>query len=349
MKKVIIVSSFLSLLAVTAGAQLRQQLLNRLSAIQTRGYMVGHQDDPFYGMDWNGDLGRSDVKDAVGDYPAVMGFELGGIEMDDEKNLDSVPFTRIRQELIAHVERGGIVAVSWHPRNPYTGGTAWDNADNVVVKGVLPGGSQHLKFLNWMKRVGRFLKTLRTANDRPVPIIFRPWHENNGDWFWWGNKQCTSEEFHALWCMLQDYLRSEGFENLVWSWSPNLGVESTDLNYYPGDDRVDLIGLDAYQWGTEADYVRQLNADLELLTDFAKKHGKLLALTECGLQNLPDPTWWTRVLKPVLDKYPVVYFLPWRNNGQKEYYGPAPGQENTRYFKEMISDPRVLMLQDIIR
>ncbi len=166
MKKVIIVSSFLSLLTVTAGAQLRQQLLNRLSAIQTRGYMVGHQDDPFYGMDWNGDLGRSDTKDAVGDYPAVMGFELGGIEMDDVKNLDSVPFTRIRQEIIAHAERGGIVTVSWHPRNPYTGGTAWDNADSVVVKGVLPGGSQHLKFLNWMKRVGRFLKTLRTANDR---------------------------------------------------------------------------------------------------------------------------------------------------------------------------------------
>ena len=85
MKRIAVLYFLLSLITVTAGAQLRQQLLDRLSDIQSYGYMVGHQDDPFYGMDWNGDLGRSDTKEAAGDYPAVMGFDLGGIEMDDEK------------------------------------------------------------------------------------------------------------------------------------------------------------------------------------------------------------------------------------------------------------------------
>ena len=353
--------AILVLCAVTASlpltAQPRQQLIERLTSLQARGYMFGHQDDPFYGVGWSGiddplkpAYGRSDTKEACGDYPAVMGFDLGGIEVGDAKNLDSVPFTRIREELLAHVERGGIVTLSWHPRNPLTGGTAWDNGDTTVVQSILPGGTMHRKFLLWMKNVRNFLATLKDKNGQPVPIIFRPWHENNGAWFWWGSKQCTPKEYRALWCMLQDNLLSEGFDNLVWSWSPNLGVseDHTSLSCYPGDDRVDLIGVDAYQWGTEQDFVRQLNADLTVLSSYAAEKGKLFALTECGLKNLPDPTWWTRVLKPQIDKYPICYFLVWRN-AKHEYFGPAPGEKNALYFNEMIHNKNVLRLRDIAK
>ena len=332
----------------------RQQLLARMAELQTHGCMFGHQDDPCYGIRWSGitdpqhpQPGRSDVLESCGDYPAIMGFDLGGIEMGDAKNLDSVPFTRIRDELIAHHRRGGIVTLSWHPRNPLTGGTAWDNTDTTVVRSILPGGNQHRKFLLWMKNVRLFLTSLNDAAREQIPIIFRPWHENNGAWFWWGSKQCKPHEYHALWCMLQDYLLSEGFNNLVWSWSPNLGVKPGDFDSYPGDNRVDLLGLDAYQWGTEQDFVRDLNADLTVLSSFAAERGKLLALTECGLKNLPDPTWWTRVLKPQIDKYPICYFLAWRNAGPHEYFGPAPGEKNALYFNEMIRNSNVMMLKDI--
>ena len=259
-----------------------------------------------------------------------------------------MPFTRIREEIIAHHQRGGIVTLSWHPRNPFSGGTAWDNQDTVAVRSTLPGGLQHRKFLLWMKNVRNFLKTLRTNNDRPISIIFRPWHENNGGWFWWGSKQCTPNEYKALWCMLQDYLLSEGFDNLVWSWSPNLGIKPADLDAYPGDDRVDLLGVDAYQWGAEQDFVRDLESDMTTLTTFCEQHHKLLALTECGLKNLPDPTWWTRVLKPILDKFPICYFLVWRN-AKHEYFGPAPGEKNALYFNEMIRSSNVMMLKDIVK
>ena len=352
MRKTLFITTLLLMLSSVSGAQSqRKMLLDRLQQLQVRGYMFGHQDDPFYGLTWQWERGRSDVLEAAGDYPAVMGFDLGGIEMGDEKNLDSVPFTRIREELLAHHQRGGIVTLSWHPRNPFTGGTAWDNQDTIVVQSILPGGMQHRKFLQWMKQVRNFLSALKDEQGQPVPIIFRPWHENNGGWFWWGAKQCTPHEYHALWCMLQDYLLSEGFDNLVWSYSPNLDGNCTEQQFmerYPGDDRVDLIGLDAYQWGTEEDYVRQVNADLQMLTAYAQSHGKLLALTECGLKNLPDPTWWTRVLKPQLDRYPLCYFLVWRN-AKHEYFGPAPGEKNALYFKELIRSSNVLMLQDIKR
>ena len=324
-------------------------LAERLTKIQQRGYMSGHQDDPFYGLTWEWEYGRSDIRDLVGDYPAVMGFDLGGIETGDQKNLDSVPFNRIREQLIAHVERGGIVTLSWHPRNPLTGGTAWDVDTPGVVTSILPGGSQHETFKVWMQRVGDFIAELKDSKGLPVPVIFRPWHENNGSWFWWGQKHCTNDEFLALWNMLQDEMDSRGFTNLLWSYSPNLDGNWTTERFmqrYPGNDRVTLIGEDAYQWGTEEDFCRQVTADLDFLSAFARHNGKLLALTECGLKNMTDATWWTRVLKPVMDQYPISYFLLWRNY-KKEFFGPSKDHACGADYKKLYEAKNVLFLNDI--
>ena len=351
-----------------------EQLAERLQTLQQKGYMMGHQDDPFYGVTWSSlesdkktytawPADSSDVRRTVGDYPAVMGFDLGGIEVGDEKNLDSVPFQRIRDELIAHHERGGIVTLSWHPRNPVTtaphgglsgqkfpAGSAWDMTDTTVVASILPGGSHYEVFQTWIQRVGDFLLTLKTKDGQPVPVIFRPWHENNGSWFWWGQKLCSDNEFHSLWCLLQDALLMRGLTNLLWSYSPNLDGKWTEERFlarYPGNERVTLIGEDAYQWGTEEDFVRDLNADLTFLSDFAKKNGKLLAMTECGLQNMTDSTWWTRVLKPQMDKYPISYFLLWRN-ASHEYFGPSPEQPCAADFKKLYEAKNTLFLRDIL-
>lgn len=336
-----------------------EQLATRMAQLQQRGYMYGHQDDPMYGLTWKGtyagdsaELGRSDVLELVGDYPGVMGFDLGGIEMGDARNLDSVPFQRIHDELVAHVQRGGIVTLSWHPRNPLTGSNAWDVSDTTVVRNCLPGGSVHEKFQTWMQRVGDFIETLKDDEGQPVPVVFRPWHENNGSWFWWGQKLCSDEEFHALWNMMQDYLRDErGFKNLLWSYSPNLDggwTEERFLQRYPGNDRVTLIGEDAYQWGTEEDFVKQLTADLDFLSVFAKRNGKLLAMTECGFKNTPDPTWWTRVLQPIMDRYPLCYFLTWRNY-PKEYFGPSKDEPSGADFKKLYEAGNTLFLKDIAK
>ena len=326
-------------------------LENRLRELQKLGYMYGHQDDTFYGLTWEWDYGKSDILATVGDYPAVMGFDLGGIEKGDAKNLDSVPFTRIHDELLAHVKRGGIVTISWHPRNPLTGGTAWDVSSDQVVKSILPGGSRHQLFKLWMQRVASFMKTLKDEEGNYVPVIFRPWHENNGSWFWWGQKLCSDCEYMSLWNMLQDYLTTEGLTNLLWSYSPNLDggwTEERFLKRYPGNDRVTLIGEDAYQWGTEEDFVKQATSDLDFISRFAEKNGKLYALTECGYKNIPDATWWTRVLKPVMDKYQLSYFLTWRNY-KKEYFGPAPKQVSAKDFKKLYKANNTLFLREIVQ
>jgi hypothetical protein len=149
--------------------------------------------------------------------------------------------------------------------------------------------------------------------------------------------------------MLQDKLNADGLSNLLWSYSPNLDGNWTEqrfLERYPGNDRVSLIGEDAYQWGTEEDFISQVTKDLDFIGNFAQKNCKLFALTECGYRNIPDATWWTRVLKPVMDKYRICYFLLWRNY-KKEYFGPAPTQEGADDFRALYKAPNTLFLRDI--
>ena len=332
---------------LTSGKDL---LLERLTSINKIGYMFGHQDDTFYGLNWEWELDRSDIYETVGDYPAIMGFDLGGIELGDDKNLDDVPFYRIREELIKHHQRGGIVTISWHPRNPVTGGSAWDTSDKSTVNKILTNESVKNKFLGWINLIADFFSTLKTSDGKKIPIIFRPWHENNGSWFWWGKNLCSDADYLALWNLLQDELINRGFDNLLWSFSPNLDgswSESKYLKRYPGNDRVQLIGVDAYQSLLQIIFTTQLKADLNFLQSFAEKNNKLFALTECGYKNVPDSTWWTKVLNPVIEQYNIVYFHTWRNY-KEEYFAPDPKQKSAEDFKKLYEMPKVLFLRDII-
>ena len=134
-----------------------EQQIIRLQKLLNKGIMLGHQDDPVYGTTWKWNQGKSDVLLTTGDYPAVMGFDLGKIELDSKENLDGVPFDRMRQEIIAQNKRGGIVTLSWHPWNPATGENAWDPKGDAVAA-VLDGV------------VCRMLLTLtRTTGQKSIP------------------------------------------------------------------------------------------------------------------------------------------------------------------------------------
>ena len=341
-----------------------QLLIERLDTLLQKGIMYGHQDDPMYGLTWEYDKDSSDVKNVCGDYPAIMGFDLGGIEMGDAKNLDSVPFTRMTEEVKNHYRRGGIITLSWHPRNPVTTidgggwagqkfpeGTAWDVSDTLVVKKILPGGEFHEKFETWMQRVSDFLLTLTDDEGKKIPVIFRPWHENSGSWFWWGEKLCSVEEYKALWNMLQDKLKADGFDNLVWSYSPGMQDDLTAerlLGRYPGDDRVDMIGLDGYPWTPAAKepFIKRAQQNLTVLCQVAKEHGLIPALTECGMKNMTEPTWWISTLWPSIQQFPISYFLTWRNY-KEEWFGPSPVKPDAPYFKDMYAQEKTLFLGDI--
>ena len=81
----------------------------------------------------------------------------------------------------------------------------------------------------------------------------------------------------------------------------------------------------------------------------AREGRRLVALTECGFQNIPDPTWWTRVLQTQIEKYPISYFLVWRNADRRQYFAPAPGTADAKDFTEMVKSKKILMLKDIAK
>ncbi len=142
------------------------QLKIRLQKLLNKGIMLGHQDDPVYGTTWKWDEGKSDVLLTTGDYPAVMGFDLGKIELDSKENLDGVLFDRMRQEIIAQYKRGGIVTLSWHPWNPATGENACGSEREMLW---LPSwmevhSSRNLTAGSKKYQTSSFLSRLMTAN-----------------------------------------------------------------------------------------------------------------------------------------------------------------------------------------
>lgn len=336
----------------------KTQLMNRLSALAENGRIAyGHQDDLVYGHAWqvtdweNDSLDRSDVKDVCGKYPALAGFDLGGIELGDAKNLDSVSFGLIRKAALTHLRRGGMVTFSWHPRNPLTGGDAWDVSSNQVVKSILPGGEKEAEFALWLRRIADFFESLGPD----AAVIFRPWHENLGSWFWWGGRLCTAEEYKALYRMTRTYFEEErGLRNLVWCYSPSGNfTEEAYMERYPGDDAVDLLGVDVYdnpegndREAVRARFLTEMKVSLDCLTALGALRGKPVCLSETGLEGIPDPTWWTETLYPAVKDYPICYLLTWRNACDRpgHFFGPWAGVAGAEDFKAFSELEQIEML-----
>ncbi|MDD6007876.1 MAG: glycosyl hydrolase [Prevotellaceae bacterium] len=378
MKKIIILSLVTSLMltmscskkkaddpiAESGRTQRTENLLAHLHAISANGYLIGHQDDPVYGVGWVGDSCRSDVKSVCGDFPAVIGFDLGHLELGDSVNLDGVPFDRMRDEIIRHFDRGGMVTLSWHLDNPLTGGSAWVKPDSLTdqekqtVASVLEGGECHEKFLGWLDTLASFLNSLETPYGVKVPVLLRPWHEHTGSWFWWGQNLCTTEQYKALWKLTVDQLKQRGVNNVLYAYSPGTefnGDAAKYLERWPGDEIVDVIGFDSYCTNNAEDtvaidnYASSLDLNLKALCDIAKQHNVVPALTETGMESLGKADWWTSTLMPVLNKYPIAYVLLWRNAHNKpgHFYMPYPGQKTVSDFVKFYNDKRTLFVKDV--
>lgn len=181
-------------------------LYTNLKKLLNKGIMFGHQDDLAYGVGWKYEPGKSDIKEVTGDYPAVYGWELGHLEMDHPVNLDSVPFDKMKGFIREAYDRGGVITISWHLRNPLTGKTAWDPEKGTVAS-ILPGGQKHELYKGWLDKLASFMLDLKGKKGEYIPVIFRPFHELNGSWFWWGKNHCTPDEIKQLWHFTVAYLR----------------------------------------------------------------------------------------------------------------------------------------------
>ncbi len=325
------------------------RLFQNLKLISQKGFMLGHQDDQAYGVGWRAENGRSDVLETAGSFPAVHGWDIGKRLIYDF-NIDTVDFDDMVFWIKQSYQRGGINTISWHLDNLTTGGDSWDKTSSV--KDLLPGGNKHMLFLSELDLLAIMLGKLKKGYSR-IPIIFRPWHEHNGNWFWWGKGNCTEEEYIQLFRFTVEYLRDvKKIHHLLYAFSPDRSQWSLDQNArqnyfygYPGDDYVDIIGIDNYgdvgrSGGPDSPELQSQHFvnSLKLITSIAQEKNKVAALTETGLEGVTNPNWFTEIiLNPILAndaEIDIAWALVWRNANTTHHYAPFPGHNSVPDFKK---------------
>lgn len=336
-------------------------LYKNLLKLKEKGYMFGHQDDLAYGVNWRYEDGRSDVKDVTGDYPAVYGWDMSGLETKSENDIDGVPFKKMRQYIKDGYARGGVITLSWHFHSPIGAEKgAWDTTHGTVAS-ILPGGKNNMLFNSWLDEGAKFIASLKGPNGEAIPVIYRPFHEFTGNWFWWCKNTCTPSEFKAIFRYVVNYFRNEkNLHNILIVYNPsdNFNTKEEFLDRYPGDDVVDVLSYDSYQFGNPAtndDFVKKNNRLLKLVDEIGIEKNKLTALAETGYEAVPYKDWWTNTLAKAIGDNKISYVLVWRNHGMNNsfnpprmhYYAPYKGQVSAPDFIKFYDSDKTFFEKDV--
>ncbi|MCL6601675.1 MAG: glycosyl hydrolase [Paenibacillus sp.] len=277
-----------------------QELLSYLVGLSGKGLLTGQHDYLERPDDFNAQL-----KDASGEYAVLHGYELGAINNQSKKVIASQR-QAVVDSAIEWYDNGGIVAMTFHQNIPGTQ-PSWSNVSRGLRQDkfnayVTPGTPQYKNLIADLDQIAFYLKQLRDAG---VPVIWRPYHEMNGGWFWWGKKS----NFTTLWDIMYDrFVNTHKLNNLLWAWNPNAPNEWSDpyLPYFPGSDKVDILAADIYNNDYNQIYYDSL---LEIA------NGKPIGIGESG--ELPDPEMMSE------NQSEWVYMMTWgkllteKNSSQK--------------------------------
>ncbi|MBU3023811.1 glycosyl hydrolase [Aestuariibacter sp. A3R04] len=222
------------------------------------------------------------IEAATGDdSPAIIAFDY----MNYSSSYDGADFDGLTEAIIAHkASRNFIVSALFHWRAPsgntgtgngsfYTDGTTFDIAAALADT----SSAEYAELLADIDIVAAELKTLQDAG---IPVLWRPLHEAQGGWFWWGAK--GAEAFKGLWTLMYDRLTNHhGLNNLIWVFTHTDGLGE---DWYPGDEMVDIVGFDGYG-DPRNDDTHTFASQFKTLQD--RHNGKkMVALTETG--TIPD-------------------------------------------------------------
>ena len=322
--------------------------------------LLGHHDALAYGHGWRDTPGKSDVKEMTGSHPAVCSMDFGKIEHNAEKNINGIPFDKMRELIRYAYQRGQTIMMCWHvdnpktyaPGSPYPQGTSWDNSDNTVVREIIQEGSPlNATFKTWLDRLAAYILSLTDEQGKTIPFIFRPWHEHTQSWNWWGSKCATDEEFRALWEFTLRYLRDEkGIHQMIYAISPQMDEVYPDtqkrLTYrWPGDKLVDFIGMDCYHGRNKKAFASNVKAIAELSVQKQKPCG----ITETGIEGVNYPTYFTEEVRPALENNPVSLIVFWRNDSRSKphHFLPYKGHPAEADFVRFTQWPVILLEKDL--
>ena len=222
------------------------------------------------------------IVSVTGKKPAILGFELLGYSPNIQWNTSDEGTTTEAKNNLGTIQcavdwaekEGGIVAYCWHWFSPMKGNNKafyTEHTDFDARLAVTPGTPEYDAAIRDIDIISQHLKVFA---DKDIPILWRPLHEADGGWFWWGAK--GAEACKKLWKLMYDRMVNvHQLHNLIWVWN------SQEPDWYPGQDCVDIIGADLY---TKPGNTGCCKCDFDASRRLPGN--KMIALTECGVN--PD-------------------------------------------------------------
>jgi mannan endo-1,4-beta-mannosidase len=308
--------------------------------------IYGHQNDMHHkrGAAYTGST-QSDTKDITGSFAGIMGIDTlsiigneypGSTVRAGDPDYAEDPIAGSAALSIHAAREGAIITVSTHfPNFDYVKESGdWNSYTPGLLTGevmlrILPGGDLNGLFNEYLDKIAAYARLLDAAG---VPVLFRPFHEHNGSWFWWGRAFCTPEAYKNVVRYTVEYLRDiKGVHNFLYVYSPNGPFSGKEdyLERYPGDEYIDVIAFDYYDNSNGGD--SWMNASLadtiSLVDGIAQEHGKVSAVAETGMSTSgmagnTRKTWFTDVLNKVSASR-MAYYLVWANfSGGTNYMAP---------------------------
>jgi mannan endo-1,4-beta-mannosidase len=320
--------------------------------------MLGHQNAGHIGVSINAvDGTESDVKNLTGSHPAIVGIDTLSFLGYEGKMHDLVT-------VVKNMHRQGIIiTLSSHMPNFTLGGNEFydyspNYTDGDCAKKILPGGELNEKYRRFLDMIAEFASLCIDVEGEKIPMIFRPFHECNGSWFWWGKEFVSDEDFITLFRYTIDYLMGEkGVDNFIVAYSPN-GPVKDDKDYlerYPGDEYIDVLGLDYYHDKPHNGdgFFKKLTDSLDVIYVLANERKKIAALTETGYRSLDTENgyfeglapagntvtdWFTSTLEAILETdggSHIAYMLFWANFSDTQFWVPFATED---FRHEMCGD-----------
>lgn len=336
-----------------ASAETRS-LFAYLKDIRGNEILFGHQHATTEGFSITEKNGtQSEVENAVGDLPGLFGWDTlslegfekpGDLEASQQENRDQL----IKVMKMAY-DKGGVLTLSAHMPNFVTGKDFYDTKGNVLTH-ILPGGDKHSEYNAFLDMIADFANNLKDDEGNAIPVIFRPFHEQNGGWFWWGAPYRTKEQYAEIYRYTVEYLRDKkDVHNFLYAFSPGSPFNSTDATFletYPGDDYVDILGFDTYYDGTSEGWFDSVVQDAKLISKLADAKGKIAAFTEFGYSGVKptgtkDLKFFTKLIAALQsdpDAKRMAYMQTWANFDTNSIFVPYKDALNGLGDHELLPD-----------
>jgi len=283
------------------------------------------------------------VNKHTGKWPALNFFDFIHLPFSPSNWID---YSNITEVYNWH-KNGGIVGCMWHWNMPTNDGQDWTCTPGTgnketgfdVRKIFEPESAEYKQMMNDIDKVASTLKKLK---QRKIPVLWRPLHEAGGQWFWWG---LDAEACNELWRVMYNRFHEAGLNNLIWVWTSAAAWNrpySEGYKWYPGDEYVDIVGIDIYNNSSASNIYSTCYKMLR-----KKSPDKLIALTECGS------------LAPISQQWKAgarwLYFAPWydyerTNNTSSEAFKSTEHQHcNVEWWNDAFSNDYVLTRDEFKR